>query len=179
MGRPIGATNRNTDCLWTIARTDGHTTEYYCDDQRRSWNDFLQTGQVDDWRWNADDFSGIYLFDTKEEAEQALMLYRIQMNRLRCMGTDNTSGYTYSIGRVLDTNSYNTFLDWIDNGLLPEAIIDGALAMFKEGVRREEVLKVYGSHITARTATAIRRRYQIFLDAGFGRFYLPPRKERR
>lgn len=179
MGRLKGASNRDTDCLWTITRTDGETTEHYCDDRRRSWNDFLETGQSNDWRWNTDDFSGIYLFKTKTDAEQALMLYRIQMNRLRCIGADKTTGYTFSIKKVLDTNGYNAVLDWMDAGLLPEAIIDGALAMFKEGAKREAVLKKYGNHITGRTATAIRRRYQIFVDAGFGRFYLPTGKEEK
>ena len=180
MGRMKGSLHKEDNCLWTIIRSNGETAEHYCDDQRRSWNDFLETGQVDDWRWNSEDFGGIYLFRQKEDAEQALMLYRIQMNRLRCMGKgDAISGYKFSIGKVLDTNGYNTVLEWMDNGDLPEETIDGAVALFQEGAKREAVLKKYGNRITATTASAIRSRYTLFVNAGFGRFYFPNRKERR
>lgn len=178
MGRIKGSYNRTTDCLWTITRNDGETTEHYCDDRKRSWNDFLETGQSEDWRWNSEDFSGIYLFREKESAEQALLLYKLQMNRLRRLGKeDRISVYRYSVEKVLDTNGYNTLLDWVDNGDLQEEVIDGVLALYKEGAKREAVLRKYGNRITGNTATAIRSRYMYFVNAGFGRFIIPNRKE--
>lgn len=178
MGRPKGSLNREDSCLWTIARTDGEKTEYYCDDRLRSWNTFFETGQVDDLRWNSEDFSTIYLFRGRNEASQALLIYKLQMNRFRCMEKgDLISRYRFSIEKVLDTNGYNTVLEWMDRGDLPEAVLDGTLAMFREGAKRDAVLKRYGNHITADTATAIRSRYTLLIKAGFGRFHFPNRKE--
>lgn len=166
---------RNT--AWVISRKNETSglVNYYLDDPERSYNEFFEQGQVNDWRWssngNKEGFLRVHYFHTRDEASQALLGYCLRMNELGRSAIYD--GFTYSLNEISDTRSYKAVLRNVDRGILSEEDLDRAIALAGQGKKRREILMELGHVMTQMTVDAIKKELEYFRKLGFGRFQNP------